>query len=165
MTMATHRHSAFRFSCVVSRTFLLSQPLHRGTMWKLALMYALKMVQTLSPWKRNHHAVRKPILCSIFKNKVLQKTRTHNFEQFFAVVVVVLAPNRRPGNVSWKTDGSRVLLRWDHVKALHNESAVLGYKVSAVCHCVCVCFSGWKYSNNNTLCCFITLLLSKWMIW
>ncbi|XP_033938452.1 LOW QUALITY PROTEIN: contactin-2 [Pseudochaenichthys georgianus] len=38
-------------------------------------------------------------------------------------------PNRRPGNVSWKTDSSSVTLRWDHVKALHNESAVLGYKV------------------------------------
>uniref|UniRef100_A0A4W6E8Y2 Contactin 2 n=1 Tax=Lates calcarifer TaxID=8187 RepID=A0A4W6E8Y2_LATCA len=40
-------------------------------------------------------------------------------------------PNRPPGNVSWKTDGSGVLVRWDHVKAMHNESAVLGYKVSA----------------------------------
>ncbi|KAK5871878.1 hypothetical protein PBY51_012619 [Eleginops maclovinus] len=38
-------------------------------------------------------------------------------------------PNRRPGNVSWKTDISSVTLRWDHVKAMHNESAVLGYKV------------------------------------
>ncbi|XP_034081705.1 contactin-2 [Gymnodraco acuticeps] len=38
-------------------------------------------------------------------------------------------PNRRPGNVSWKTDSSSVTLRWDHVKAMHNESAVLGYKV------------------------------------
>ncbi|XP_056128734.1 contactin-2 [Lampris incognitus] len=38
-------------------------------------------------------------------------------------------PNRPPGNVSWKTDGSWVTVRWDHVKAMHNESAVLGYKV------------------------------------
>uniref|UniRef100_A0A671V5V4 Contactin 2 n=1 Tax=Sparus aurata TaxID=8175 RepID=A0A671V5V4_SPAAU len=38
-------------------------------------------------------------------------------------------PNRRPGNVSWKTDGLWVTVRWDHVKAMHNESAVLGYKV------------------------------------
>ncbi|KAJ3601776.1 hypothetical protein NHX12_029540, partial [Muraenolepis orangiensis] len=38
-------------------------------------------------------------------------------------------PNRPPGNVSWKTDGSMVTVRWDHVKAMHNESAVLGYKV------------------------------------
>uniref|UniRef100_A0AAQ4RAU7 Contactin 2 n=1 Tax=Gasterosteus aculeatus aculeatus TaxID=481459 RepID=A0AAQ4RAU7_GASAC len=38
-------------------------------------------------------------------------------------------PNRRPGNVSWKADGSSVTVRWDHVKAMHNESAVLGYKV------------------------------------
>uniref|UniRef100_A0A8C9ZH30 Contactin 2 n=1 Tax=Sander lucioperca TaxID=283035 RepID=A0A8C9ZH30_SANLU len=38
-------------------------------------------------------------------------------------------PNRRPGNVSWRTDGSWVTVRWDAVKAMHNESAVLGYKV------------------------------------
>ncbi|XP_070815011.1 contactin-2 [Chaetodon trifascialis] len=38
-------------------------------------------------------------------------------------------PNRRPGNVSWRTDGSWVTVRWDHVTAMHNESAVLGYKV------------------------------------
>ncbi|KAJ8400200.1 hypothetical protein AAFF_G00398940 [Aldrovandia affinis] len=38
-------------------------------------------------------------------------------------------PNRPPGNVSWKTDGSWVTVMWDHVKALKNESAVLGYKV------------------------------------
>ncbi|XP_008291579.1 contactin-2 [Stegastes partitus] len=38
-------------------------------------------------------------------------------------------PNRPPGNVSWKTHGSLVTVRWDHVTAMHNESAVLGYKV------------------------------------
>ncbi|KAK1901223.1 Contactin-2 [Dissostichus eleginoides] len=36
---------------------------------------------------------------------------------------------RKPRNVSWKTDSSSVTLRWDHVKAMHNESAVMGYKV------------------------------------
>ncbi|KAL0978113.1 hypothetical protein UPYG_G00166050 [Umbra pygmaea] len=38
-------------------------------------------------------------------------------------------PNRPPANVSWKIDGSWVTVRWDHLKALDNESAVLGYKV------------------------------------
>ncbi|KAG9339729.1 hypothetical protein JZ751_023376 [Albula glossodonta] len=38
-------------------------------------------------------------------------------------------PNRPPGNVSWRTDGSWVTVIWDHVKALKNESAVLGYKI------------------------------------
>ncbi|KAM6927298.1 contactin-2 [Xenentodon cancila] len=38
-------------------------------------------------------------------------------------------PNRPPGNVSWKAQGSLVTVRWDPVTALHNESAVLGYKV------------------------------------
>lgn len=40
------------------------------------------------------------------------------------------APNRTPGNVSWKTDGSWVTVRWDHVKSMDNESTVQGYKVS-----------------------------------
>uniref|UniRef100_A0A8D3CJQ5 Contactin 2 n=1 Tax=Scophthalmus maximus TaxID=52904 RepID=A0A8D3CJQ5_SCOMX len=44
-------------------------------------------------------------------------------------------PNRPPGNVSWRTDGSLVIMRWDHVKAMHNESAVLGYKVSDMKEC------------------------------
>ncbi|KAM9759171.1 contactin-2 isoform 1-T4 [Menidia menidia] len=38
-------------------------------------------------------------------------------------------PNRPPGNVSWRTQGPLVTVRWDHVTAMHNESAVLGYKV------------------------------------
>ncbi|KAM9364890.1 contactin-2 [Pholidichthys leucotaenia] len=38
-------------------------------------------------------------------------------------------PNRPPGNVSWKTHGPYVTVRWDQVTAMHNESAVLGYKV------------------------------------
>lgn len=46
--------------------------------------------------------------------------------------VSIPAPNRHPGNVSWKADGSWVTLRWDQVTAMHNESAVLGYKVSTV---------------------------------
>uniref|UniRef100_A0AAY4CNZ4 Contactin 2 n=1 Tax=Denticeps clupeoides TaxID=299321 RepID=A0AAY4CNZ4_9TELE len=38
-------------------------------------------------------------------------------------------PNRPPGNISWKIDGSWVTVRWDQVAAMDNESAVLGYKV------------------------------------
>uniref|UniRef100_A0A3Q4N4V3 Contactin-2 n=1 Tax=Neolamprologus brichardi TaxID=32507 RepID=A0A3Q4N4V3_NEOBR len=38
-------------------------------------------------------------------------------------------PNRPPGSVSWKAHGSRVTVRWDQVTAMHNESAILGYKV------------------------------------
>ncbi|KAK7880272.1 hypothetical protein WMY93_030639 [Mugilogobius chulae] len=38
-------------------------------------------------------------------------------------------PNRTPGNISWKTQSSTLSLKWDPVTAMHNESAVLGYKV------------------------------------
>lgn len=75
-----------------------------------------------------------PLNFSLFFNSVI------NFEVIFKTQVCfsISAPNRPPGNVSWKTDGSGVLVRWDHVKAMHNESAVLGYKVSAVWVNVCV---------------------------
>lgn len=58
-----------------------------------------------------------------------------------------LAPNRPPGNISWKVDGSWVTVRWDHVKSMDNESAVLGYKVSdmfMLCH-----ISMHVYLKNN----------------
>lgn len=63
--------------------------------------------------------------------------RTHHSEDFVVIIflkacVSIPAPNRPPGNVSWKTQGSFVTVRWDHVTAMHNESAVLGYKVSFV---------------------------------
>lgn len=52
--------------------------------------------------------------------------------QFLLKCGFVSAPNRPPGNVSWKAEGSWVKVRWDNVKAMHNESAILGYKVSNV---------------------------------
>ncbi len=71
-----------------------------------------------------------------------------SFVDLLLLVSSILAPNRPPGNVSWKTVGSSVTVRWDHVKSMDNESAVLGYKVSDThCHptlrlsfrmCVCV---------------------------
>ncbi|XP_061893597.1 contactin-2 isoform X1 [Entelurus aequoreus] len=47
----------------------------------------------------------------------------------FTVTTRKPPPNRPPGNVSWRTDASWVIVRWDHVKSLHNESAILGYKI------------------------------------
>lgn len=38
-------------------------------------------------------------------------------------------PSQEPGNVSWRSDGSWVTVAWDPVKALKNESAVMGYKI------------------------------------
>lgn len=52
------------------------------------------------------------------------------FITFIVSLFSASAPNRPPGNVSWKAEGSWVKVRWDHVKAMHNESAILGYKVS-----------------------------------
>ncbi|XP_069499625.1 contactin-4-like isoform X2 [Ambystoma mexicanum] len=38
-------------------------------------------------------------------------------------------PSQPPGNISWNASDSKIILRWDHVKALENESEVKGYKV------------------------------------
>lgn len=40
------------------------------------------------------------------------------------------APSQPPGNVMWNVTDSRVILSWEEVKAMENESEVTGYKVS-----------------------------------
>ncbi|XP_064422350.1 contactin-4 isoform X1 [Latimeria chalumnae] len=38
-------------------------------------------------------------------------------------------PSQPPGKIAWKPSNSKIILNWDHVKALENESEVTGYKV------------------------------------
>ncbi|TNM87231.1 hypothetical protein fugu_007461 [Takifugu bimaculatus] len=38
-------------------------------------------------------------------------------------------PSQAPGKIMWNTSNSKVILRWDQVHALENESEVTGYKV------------------------------------
>ncbi|XP_071225588.1 contactin-4-like [Salvelinus alpinus] len=38
-------------------------------------------------------------------------------------------PSRPPGNIEWNLTNSKIFLKWEHVKALGNESEVTGYKV------------------------------------
>lgn len=40
------------------------------------------------------------------------------------------APSQPPGNVVWNVSDSRVILSWEEVRAMENESEVTGYKVS-----------------------------------
>lgn len=42
-----------------------------------------------------------------------------------------IAPSQPPGNIIWNSSDSKIILNWDQVKALDNESEVQGYKVSA----------------------------------
>lgn len=44
------------------------------------------------------------------------------------------APSQAPGKIMWNTSNSKVILRWDQVHALENESEVTGYKVEAGKH-------------------------------
>lgn len=43
---------------------------------------------------------------------------------------VFQAPSQPPGNVVWNATDTKVLLNWEQVKAMENESEVTGYKVS-----------------------------------
>ncbi|XP_051561849.1 contactin-4-like [Myxocyprinus asiaticus] len=38
-------------------------------------------------------------------------------------------PSQPPGNIEWNLTNSKVILNWEHVKAMDNESEVTGYKV------------------------------------
>ncbi|PWA23376.1 hypothetical protein CCH79_00016469 [Gambusia affinis] len=42
----------------------------------------------------------------------------------------LVAPSQPPVKVMWNTSNSKIILNWEHVKALENESEVTGYKVS-----------------------------------
>lgn len=43
-----------------------------------------------------------------------------------------VAPSQPPGNIMWNSSDSKIILNWDQVKALDNESEVRGYKVSVL---------------------------------
>ncbi|KAG5835702.1 hypothetical protein ANANG_G00246800 [Anguilla anguilla] len=38
-------------------------------------------------------------------------------------------PSQPPGNIEWNLTNSKIFLNWEHVKAMDNESEVIGYKV------------------------------------
>lgn len=50
------------------------------------------------------------------------------------------APSQAISKIMWNTSNSKVILRWDQVHALENESEVTGYKVNCE-----------KEKNNNQL--------------
>lgn len=45
------------------------------------------------------------------------------------------APSQAPNNLRWEQQGSQLSLGWDPVRALANESEVMGYKVSVCSLC------------------------------
>lgn len=64
----------------------------------------------------NHHLSALCELSLIFKSG--------SFSHF-----VFQAPSQPPGNVVWNATDTKVLLNWEQVKAMENESEVTGYKV------------------------------------
>ena len=44
------------------------------------------------------------------------------------------APSQPPGNIEWNLTNSKIFLNWEHVKAMDNESEVIGYKVRVFCN-------------------------------
>lgn len=49
---------------------------------------------------------------------------------FFLLLLLLSAPSQPPAKVMWNTSDSKIILNWEQVKALENESEVTGYKVS-----------------------------------
>ncbi|XP_016891933.1 contactin-4 isoform X2 [Cynoglossus semilaevis] len=50
-------------------------------------------------------------------------------------------PSQPPENIEWNLTNSKILLKWEHVKALENESEVTGYKI--------VCRQTWKGTTTE----------------
>lgn len=50
----------------------------------------------------------------------------------FVYLNFFIAPSQPPGNIMWNSSDSKIILNWDQVKALDNESEVKGYKVGNV---------------------------------
>lgn len=46
------------------------------------------------------------------------------------MLLLLAAPSQAPLKVMWNTSNSKIILNWEQVKALENESEVTGYKVS-----------------------------------
>lgn len=59
-------------------------------------------------------------------------------------LLLLSAPSQPPAKVMWNTSDSKIILNWERVKALENESEVTGYKVSlrslAVIRKLCLLF-------------------------
>lgn len=64
------------------------------------------------------------------------------------------APSQPPVKVMWNTSNSKIILNWEQVKALENESEVTGYKVSTQ--------STWFYQTNWVCCRDFCFLLLTW---
>lgn len=47
------------------------------------------------------------------------------------MLFLLAAPSQAPLKVMWNTSNSKIILNWEQVKALENESEVTGYKVSS----------------------------------
>lgn len=49
---------------------------------------------------------------------------------FLLLLLFLSAPSQPPAKVMWNTSDSKIILNWERVKALENESEVTGYKVN-----------------------------------
>ncbi|KAG9353313.1 hypothetical protein JZ751_017890 [Albula glossodonta] len=48
---------------------------------------------------------------------------------YLVAVKAYNTPSQPPGNIEWNLTNSKIFLNWEHVKAMDNESEVIGYKV------------------------------------
>ncbi|CAF96907.1 unnamed protein product [Tetraodon nigroviridis] len=64
------------------------------------------------------------IKLSVINTRVILYLRSMVF-----FVVLLSAPSQPPAKVMWNTSDSKIIINWERVKALENESEVTGYKV------------------------------------
>uniref|UniRef100_A0A8C8FK26 Contactin 4 n=1 Tax=Oncorhynchus tshawytscha TaxID=74940 RepID=A0A8C8FK26_ONCTS len=63
-------------------------------------------------------------------------------------------PSQPPGNIEWNLTNSKIFLKWEHVKAMGNESEVTGYKVSVVSE-IAESLKTRKQMHSKKTCCRI----------
>lgn len=66
----------------------------------------------------------------VMKNAVQFVVLVHKSLFFKNNFCLLVAPSQPPVKVMWNTSNSKIILNWEQVKALENESEVMGYKVS-----------------------------------
>lgn len=61
-----------------------------------------------------------------------KSSNTYGIRLLFYNFCLHPAPSQPPSKVMWNTSNSKIILNWEQVKPLENESEVMGYKVSQI---------------------------------
>ena len=97
-------------------------------LFPFAMLY---LVRFQWPWR--HILVQSPIKLPLLSNSSKGIFLGIHWDLIICDFVYLnfffIAPSQPPGNIIWNSSDSKIILNWDQVKALDNESEVKGYKV------------------------------------